>query len=81
MIVPAVGSIRDIAKSLERATSTVSREVAGHGGGPAYRAHERHGQMWEWALRPKPRLLGKGQFTMAVRLVGGATVADDMGPM
>ena len=23
----------------------------------------------------------RGQFTMAVRLVGGATVIDDMGPM
>src|ERR1700693_4960699 len=31
-------SIRDIAKGLERAASTVSREVARHGGAPAYRA-------------------------------------------
>jgi hypothetical protein len=31
-------SIRDIAKSLERAASTVSREVARHGGRPEYRA-------------------------------------------
>ena len=33
-------SIRDIAKRLERAASTVSREVARHGGRPAYRANE-----------------------------------------
>ena len=31
-------SIREIAKCLERAVSTVSREVARHGGRPAYRA-------------------------------------------
>ena len=31
-------SIRDIAKCLERAASTVSREVARHGGRPVYRA-------------------------------------------
>lgn len=55
--------------------------MAGHGGGPAYRAHEKDGQTWELALRLKPRLLSKGQFTMAERLVGGATVADDIGPM
>src|SRR6202795_2579333 len=33
-------SIRDIAKALERAVSTVSREVARHGGRPLYRANE-----------------------------------------
>src|ERR1700732_4746891 len=31
-------SIREIAKGLERAVSTVSREVARHGGRPLYRA-------------------------------------------
>jgi hypothetical protein len=34
-------SIRDIAKGLERAASTVSREVARHGGRPEYRAMKR----------------------------------------
>ncbi len=34
-------SIRDIAKRLVRPRSAVSREVAGHGGGPAYRTDER----------------------------------------
>jgi hypothetical protein len=33
-------SLRDIAKGLERATSTVSREVARHGGRPEYRAND-----------------------------------------
>src|SRR5712692_7722714 len=46
-------SIRDIAKRLERAASTVSREVARHGGRPEYRANEADHQAWESALRPK----------------------------
>src|ERR1700687_1631743 len=46
-------SIRDIAKGLERAVSTVSREVARHGGRPLYRANEADQQAWELALRPK----------------------------
>ena len=50
-------SIRDIAKGLERAASTVSREVARHGGRPEYRAHEADDQAWESALRPKKCLL------------------------
>jgi transposase, IS30 family len=32
--------IREIARHLDRAASTVSREVTRHGGRPAYRAHE-----------------------------------------
>src|SRR6202521_248035 len=50
-------SIRDIAKGLERAASTVSREVARHGGRPEYRATEADQQAWESALRPKRCLL------------------------
>jgi IS30 family transposase len=50
-------SIRDIAKGLQRAASTVSREVARHGGRPEYRAHEGDDQAWESALRPKRCLL------------------------
>lgn len=34
-----------------------SREVARHGGRPAYRANEADRQTWESALRPKPCLL------------------------
>jgi IS30 family transposase len=53
----AGSSIRNIAKSLERAVSTVSREVARHGGRPLYRANEADHQAWESALRPKRCLL------------------------
>src|SRR5271156_5400872 len=45
-------SMRDIAKALERAASTVSREVARHGGRPEYRASEADQQAWKSALRP-----------------------------
>jgi IS30 family transposase len=47
-------SIRAIAKCLQRAVSTVSREVARHGGRAQYRANEAAQQAWESALRPKP---------------------------
>src|SRR5271156_1487582 len=50
-------SIRDIAKAPERAASTVSREVARHGGRPECRAQEADYQAWESALRPKRCLL------------------------
>src|SRR5467141_2637588 len=50
-------SLRDIAKRLERAASTVSREVARHGGRPEYRAKEADHRAWESALRPKRCLL------------------------
>jgi IS30 family transposase len=50
-------SMRDIAKRLERAASTVSREVARHGGRPAYRAPAADQRAWDAALRPKRCLL------------------------
>src|SRR5881396_3320353 len=50
-------SIREIARRLDRVASTVSREVAGHGGRPEYRAKEADSQAWESALRPKRCLL------------------------
>jgi len=50
-------SLRQIAKGLQRAVSTVSREVARHGGRPQYRASEADQQAWESALRPKTCLL------------------------
>ena len=46
-------SMREIAGRLHRATSTVSREVARHGGRPAYRAYDADQQAWNAALRPK----------------------------
>ncbi len=50
-------SIREIASGLDRAASTVSREVIRHGGRSAYRAHDADCQAWESALRPKRCLL------------------------
>ena len=50
-------SIREIARCMNRAASTVSREVTRHGGRPAYRAHDADRQAWVSALRPKRCLL------------------------
>jgi IS30 family transposase len=50
-------SIREIARRMERAASTVSREVRHHGGRPAYRAHDADCQAWVSTLRPKRCLL------------------------
>lgn len=46
-------SIRRIAAGLGRSPSTVSREVARHGGRSSYRATEADEHAWERALRPK----------------------------
>ena len=65
-------SIRGIAKGLKRAVSTVSREVARHGGRPLYRANEADHQAWESALRPKVCLLAihsKLQEIVASKLI------------
>jgi IS30 family transposase len=51
------GSLRQIAKRLRRAASTISREVARHGGRAPYRANQADQQAWESALRPKPCVL------------------------
>ena len=50
-------SIREMAKGMNRAASTVSREVRRHGDRPAYRAHDADCQAWVSALRPKRCLL------------------------
>jgi hypothetical protein len=44
-------SIREIAKCLDRTASTVSREVARHGGRAVYRANQADSEAWESALR------------------------------
>ena len=53
----AGASIRLIARHLRRAPSTVSREVARHGGRRRYRATVADEKAWECARRPKPYLL------------------------
>ena len=50
-------SFREIARYLDRAASTVSREVSRHGGLLVYRAHEADEHAWDSALRPKQCLL------------------------
>ena len=49
--------LREIARRLDRAASTVSREISRHGGRPAYRAHVADDHAWDSALRPKKCLL------------------------
>ena len=65
-------SVRAIAQHLSRACSTVSREVARHGGRAQYRASEADQQAWESARRPKPCRLAthhKLQQLVASKLV------------
>jgi len=52
-------SMRQMAARIGRAPSTVSREIARHGGRSRYRATVADGEAWEQACRPKPcRLAG-----------------------
>jgi IS30 family transposase len=65
-------SIREIASDLERATSTVSREVKRHGGRSVYRASQADDLAWHSALRPKQCLLalhGKLREMVASKLI------------
>src|ERR1700675_2247865 len=60
-------SMRIIAQGLRRAPSTVSREVARHGGGAPHRASGADQQTCESALRPKPcRLATHGRLREVV---------------
>src|ERR1700688_773250 len=66
------GSIREIDRGLQRAVSTVSREVTRHGGRPLYRASDADQKAWESALRPKRCLLSlhvKLQEVVAGKLI------------
>jgi IS30 family transposase len=53
--------LREIARRLDRAVSTVSREVLRHGGRSVYRAHQADDRAWDSALRPKKCLLALHQ--------------------
>ena len=60
-------SMRIIAQDLRRPPSTVSREIARHGGRAQYRASAADQQAWESALRPKPcRLATHGRLREVV---------------
>jgi len=67
-------SIRAIAKGLDRAASTVGREVARHGGRSPYRASAADQQTWESALRPKTCLLAT--HTKLREIVAGKLMLD-----
>jgi IS30 family transposase len=64
-------SFRAIAKSLQRAVSTVSQEVSRHGGRQRYRAADADLTAWDSARRPKTSLLARNlklQRIVAVKL-------------
>jgi IS30 family transposase len=49
--------LREMARRLDRAASTLSREISRNGGRPTYRAHTADDHAWDSALRPKKCLL------------------------
>ena len=67
-------SMRVVAQGLHRAPSTVSREIARHGGRPQYRASEADQRAWESALRPKPCRLAR--HTALRDMVAGKLIED-----
>lgn len=70
-------SFRTIAKRLNRAVSTVSQEVARHGGPQRYRATEADWAAWESARRPKMCLLARNR---AVQRLVAVKLKDDWSP-
>jgi IS30 family transposase len=69
--VAAGDTFRAIARGLHRAVSTISQEVARHGGRQCYRAAQADWAAWESARRPKPCLLARSrplQKTVAAKL-------------
>jgi IS30 family transposase len=70
-------SIREIARGLQRAASTVSREVARHGGRLVYRASEADHRAWQFALRPKPCRLARHR---KLRLIVASKLILDWSP-
>src|ERR1700733_14028162 len=49
--------LREMARRLDRAASTLSREISRNGGRPTYRAHAADDHAWDSAVRPKKCLL------------------------
>ncbi len=72
--VAAGDSLREIASRMERAVSTISREVAGNGGRSGYRAHRADRAAWQRARRPQscklatnPALRAEVEDKLAIR--------------
>jgi hypothetical protein len=59
--IAAGNTLRAIARSLDRAVSTVSQEVGRHGGREGYRAAQADRAAWESARRPKTCLLARSR--------------------
>ena len=72
--IASASSIRAIASGLDRAASTVSREVTRHGGRSAYRALDADKQAWKSALRAKRCLLAGNRKLR--EMVAGKLVLD-----
>jgi IS30 family transposase len=58
-LVETGAGVRAIARALERAPSTVSRELARNGGRAHYRAVAAEGRAWRQGTRPKPSRLAR----------------------
>jgi IS30 family transposase len=67
-------STRTVAQRLHRVPSTVSREIARHGGRTQYRANEADHQAWKSAQRPKPCLLAT--YSQLQQIVAGKLMQD-----
>ena len=70
-------TFRAIARGLHRAVSTVSQEVARHGGRPHYRAAPADSAAWESARRPKRCLLAKN---LELRRIVAGKLKQDWSP-
>lgn len=70
-------SVRGLARQLERAPSTISREIRRHGGPDDYRATEADAVAWARARRPKRARLARHR---RLRRVVGAKLRADWSP-
>jgi DNA-binding CsgD family transcriptional regulator len=59
-------TIRQIADTLQRSPSTISREIGRNGGRLNYRACMADKRAWDFACRPKPRKLEKNTSLNAI---------------
>jgi len=72
--IAAGDTLRAIARGLHRAVSTVSQEVARHGGREGYRAAHADQMAWDSARRPKPCVLARSPRLQ--RIVAGKLKQD-----
>ena len=70
-------SMRQLARQLGRAASTISREIAQNYGKKRYRAINADDRAWRWAKRPKPCLLATNR---ALREYVAARLSEDWSP-